>query len=104
MLAVTILFIHAMLAVVHTAVLVYFRRSIVYSWDSINELLILAYNSTTRPNAFANSSCSIVLSKTLEKEIRIDTRVHDNREVCAELIVCGEGDTASYVEAGKKYS
>jgi hypothetical protein len=85
----TLLFLHVALAVIHTAVLCWTKRSSA-AWDSINELVILAYNSATKPDAFVNSSSGVEYSRTLLRRVRIGTRVLGNGSVQAELVVDGD--------------
>jgi hypothetical protein len=60
------------------------------AWDSINELVILAYNSATKPDAFVNFSSGVEYSRTLMRRVRVGTRVLGNGSVQAELIVDGD--------------
>jgi hypothetical protein len=101
--SIAILGVHIVLAVGHMLILLYTRR-LSRAWGTIEELVILAYNSATRPAAFKNCSSGVDNPKTLEKKVRVGTRTLDDGSVQAELIVCGhEGGTGDIV-AGRLYS
>lgn len=74
------------------------------AWDSITELVVLAYRSTARPGSFENCSSGIRESRTLEKEVRIGTKVLEDGSERAELVVCGDEGGTGDVVAGKAYS
>jgi hypothetical protein len=101
-LGVAILCMHVFLALAHTIVLVVTKRSSA-AWDSINELIVLAYNSSARPGAFENCNSGIELAKTLEKKVRIGTRQGDDGHVQVELVVCADDKGAGRVVVGEKY-
>jgi hypothetical protein len=97
-----VLGIHIVLAIGHMLVLLWTRRSS-RSWDSMEELVILAYNPATRPGAFKNCSSGVANPKTLDKKARVGTRVLDDGSVQAELM-CGSRGTTGNIVAGKSYS
>jgi len=101
--AAAILCLHLVFALVHTVVLIYLGRSS-EAWDSINEVMLLAYNSIPRPGAFQNCSSGIVHAHTLEKKIRIGTRTQDSGDVQSELVVCGDENGAGRIEVNEAYS
>lgn len=100
--AVAILSTHILLALMHTLILFKTKRSS-ETWDSINELLVLAYNSIPRPGAFEKCSSGIVLAHTLEKKVRIGTRMRDSGDVQAELVVCDDEKGAGRIVVGEAY-
>lgn len=102
-LSITLLGIHAVLALIYTIVLFRTKRSSA-AWDSLNELIVLAYNSMARPGAFKNYSSGIEHSRTLEKNVRVGTWTLDDGSVQAELVVCDDEGGAGNVVAGKAYS
>lgn len=101
--AITILGIHIILALVHTAVLIRKKRSSA-AWDSISELIILAYRSAARPGAFENCSSGVEFSETVGKRVRVGTRVQDNGDEQAELVICQDENGAGNIVTGKEYS
>jgi hypothetical protein len=75
--AIGILGMHVILAIAHMIVLCWTCVSS-KAWASINELIILAYNSAAILDAFKNRSSGIELSITLEKKVRVGTRTLDD--------------------------
>ena len=98
-----ILFAHVFLALVHTVVLFWARRSSV-AWGSINELMVLAYNSAARPGAFKNCSSGVAKSRTKAKKVRVGTRTLEDGSIQAELVVCDDEGGAGDVVADRAYS
>ncbi|KAF2687073.1 hypothetical protein K458DRAFT_401669 [Lentithecium fluviatile CBS 122367] len=94
--AVAILCMHMLLALAHTSMLLVTGRSS-EAWDSINELLILAYDSLPRPGAFDNCSGGVVHTHTLEKKVRIGTRTQYSGDVQAELVICDDENGAGRI-------
>jgi hypothetical protein len=101
--SIAILLLHVVLAVGHMLILLCTRRSS-RAWGTIEELVILAYNSATRPAAFKNCSSGVGNSKTLEKKVRVGTRTLDDGRVQAELVVCGHEGATGDIVAGRLYS
>lgn len=87
-LSVGLLLLHVAIALAHTLVVVGTGRSSA-SWDSINELVVLAFNSVAGKDAFENCSGGIEYSKTLERKVRVGTRVGDGGFERVELVICG---------------
>ncbi|KAH7072443.1 hypothetical protein FB567DRAFT_554114 [Paraphoma chrysanthemicola] len=98
-----ILGLHVILALAHSVVLCWSRRSS-KAWASVNELIVLAYNSATRPRPFKNCSSGIERPRTLKTKVRIGTRVVGDGIVQAELVVCGDEGEVGDVVPGKAYS
>jgi len=74
------------------------------AWDSINELVVLAYNSLPRAVAFDNYSSSVLHARTLEKQVTIGIRTLDSGYVQSELLVCGDHDNAGNIKVDDAYS
>jgi hypothetical protein len=102
-LSLTILCVHLVVAIIHTIVLCWTKRSS-EAWDSITELVVLAYRSDARPGVFENCSSGIRESRTLEKEVRIGTKMMEDGSERAELVVCGDEGGTGDVIPGKAYS
>jgi len=97
------LYIHALLALVHIFAIFWTRRPST-AWESINELMVLAYNSAPRSTAFKNCSGGIKHLKTVEKKVRVGTRTLHDGSVQAELVVCEDETGAGDVVADRAYS
>ncbi|KAF2035260.1 hypothetical protein EK21DRAFT_84879 [Setomelanomma holmii] len=94
--------IHVVFALAHSVILCWTHRSNT-AWESVNELIVLAYNSATRPKVFENCSIGIKNARTLDTKVRIGTRALEDGSVQAELVVCDEGEAGDVV-LGKAYS
>ncbi|KAH8731760.1 hypothetical protein GQ44DRAFT_821920 [Phaeosphaeriaceae sp. PMI808] len=103
-LAVIVLSIHLILAFLHTLLLLIVAKGSSEAWDSITELMILAYNSRPKPGAFENCSSGVVYSRTLGKRVRVGTRMKENGSDQAELVVCDQEDSAGNIEIDRAYS
>jgi hypothetical protein len=98
-----LLSIYVILALAHTAVLFWTHKSST-AWESINELIVLAYNSATRPKAFKNCSSGINQRKTLDTRVRIGTRLLEDGSIQAELVICDDEGEVGDVVPGRAYS
>jgi hypothetical protein len=113
-LSIFILGLHLVIALVHTGITLWFKNTS-ESWDSIAELVALAYNSSPQ-NALKNCGAGIRLRSTLSQRVKV--MAVDKKESGAgenvELIFCdrqvvGHGGGASNQEShqdiqeGKEY-
>jgi hypothetical protein len=101
--SIAILGVQVVLAPGHMVILLWTRRSS-NARDSINELIILTYNSAARPQAFKNCSNGIANSRTLKKKVRVGTRTLNDGSVQAELVICGDEGATGDIVAGRSYS
>lgn len=94
----SMLCVHVLMALMHMTVLVWTGTSRTV-WNSIEGLIVLAYNSAPQLIAFKNCSSGIQTLPTVAKQVRVGTRVPDDGRVEAELVVCGNEDMAVNIVA-----
>lgn len=108
--SVVILSIHMFIAIIHSIILVNRGRS-TEAWDSISELLVLAWNSmpTRRDEEFKNCSSGINSIKTLQNKVRVVAVAENGTEKRVELVVVDEkgnskdGRVVEKIESGIEY-
>lgn len=107
--SIVILLTHMLLALVHFGIVVR-RRSSSEAWDSINELIALAYNSSPKEGTLKNCSGGIVLMDTLKKKVKVRTKSDGVSVKKAELVVIDKeasdknSDVRNKVTPGERYS
>lgn len=100
--AVAILSVHVFLVFIHLFVTLASERS-TDSWDSIAELLLLAYRTSPQPAAFDNCGGGIVCSATYAQKVRIGSKILKDGSMQAELIICDEEDGAGSIRTEIPY-
>ncbi|ERF75703.1 hypothetical protein EPUS_01533 [Endocarpon pusillum Z07020] len=108
--SVAILSVHMVIAIVHSLILVVRRRS-VETWDSIEELIVLAWNSmpTRRNDELRNCASGILRTKTLESKVRVVAIEEQGLGSRVELVVVDEmarnkdGRSVDTIKPGEAY-
>jgi len=94
---------YLLLAIFHTSILLILGRSS-EAWDSITELLILAYKSTPNPQVFENCGGGVERAETLRKEVKIGVRTLSTGQEQVELFVCEMNDRVGSIVVDQAYS
>lgn len=98
-----LLCVHVFLALIHILTNFWAKRAFT-AWGTFNELMVLAYHSAPRSAAFKNCSGGIDHLSTVEKPMRVGTRMLYDWSVGAELVVCDDESGAGDVVADRKYN
>ena len=104
-LSIVVLLLHMVVALAHTLYLLFTRLSSA-SWDTVEELIVLAQVSTTDTKDLRNTSAGIKRFSTMALNTRVRTSgsgVGGSEEKVALLIGGTEGEKMGGVEEGEEY-
>ena len=100
------------IALVHTIIIVIFARTS-NAWDSIHDLVALAFNSAPRGNPLENCGTGVMLGRTLRQRVQVRAvRNDDNIKRKVELVFCDEAEGSASalldpdlrrIEIGRRY-
>ncbi|CAD6590448.1 MAG: hypothetical protein ASARMPREDX12_004370 [Alectoria sarmentosa] len=102
-LSIVVLLLHMVAALAHTLYLLFTRLSSA-SWDTVEELIVLAQVSTTDTKDLRNTSAGIKRFSTMALNTRVRTSGSGAGEEKVELLIGGaEGEKMGGVEEGEEY-
>ena len=117
-LSITVLSIHLFIAITHSIIIIYSGHTS-ESWDSITQLIALAYKTLPSSHTLENCGAGIMLLRTLRQNVKVvavdegegEDRDRNDRAQRVQLISCDEQETdnalltsrVDRVRVGKEY-